>query len=64
MKMRVRVTGCGIKEVHVEPHNRVSKKHASHTTQRTNNEGYDKIHMVELEYLTTNKVVGMEFAMV
>ena len=41
-----------------------SEKHASHTTRRTNNEGYDKIYMVELEYLTTNKVVGMEFAMV
>ena len=25
IKMRVRVTGCGIKEVHVEPHNRVSE---------------------------------------
>ena len=33
-------------------------------TRRTNNEGYDKIYMVELEYLTINKVVRMEFAMV
>jgi len=38
--MRVRVTGCGIKEVHVEPHNRVSEKHASHTTLRTRTTNY------------------------
>ena len=64
MKMRVRVTGCGIKEVHVEPHNRVSEKHASHTTLRTRNAGYDQIYMVELEYLAIIKVVRMEFGMV
>ena len=44
MKMRVRATKCEIKEVHVEPHNRVSEKHASHTIRRTNNERYDKIY--------------------
>ena len=37
MKMRVGVTERGIKEVHVEPHNRVSEKHASHTSRRTRN---------------------------
>ena len=63
MKMRVRVTGCGIKEVHVEPHNRVSEKHASQTTLRTRNAGYDQIYMVELEYLAIIKVVRMEFGM-
>lgn len=37
MEMLVGVSGCGIKEAHVGPHNRASEKHASPTTRRIRN---------------------------